>query len=481
MTARPRALLATVLALAASAFGTAYAQTPTLVVDAASGRVLHAERATDPWFPASITKLMTTYVALDLVRQRKVRMDSLLTMSESASAAPPSRIGLRPGLTMTLENALKILMVKSANDVANMIGENLGGSTEGFAALMNQTSRRLGMSESRWYNPSGLPDNRQQTSARDMAILARALLSEFPDSQDLFNIGAVQLGSMVMKNHNGLIGRYPGADGMKTGFICSGGFNVVSTASRGGRRLITVVLGYPSARERDLKAADLFDANFGGGGWGGQSLNTLPLSAQMSPPDMRPVVCGPKRRQPGEEDDNLQSAASGFNADNPITSLFSATSMGGSFGTVGPSGRRILGPRTAFAPVPVWIGAQPGGNDDEGLMRGRGRTRIAKGRRVPTVAVSRASAPTPAAVAFTSAPTRQIMGGAKIDTVKATKRNPARGAVAANIDPKPALGAKPKHGAISPKAKGAVDSTNPGAKPAKAAAKPAAKKAAAAN
>ena len=482
MTARPRALFAMVAAIAASAFGTAYAQTPSLVVDAASGRVLHAENATDPWFPASITKLMTTYVALDQVRQRRVRMDSLLTMSEQAASAPPSKIGLRPGLTMTLENALKIIMVKSANDVANMIGENLGGSTEGFAALMNQASRRLGMAESRWYNPSGLPDNRQQTSARDMAILARALLTEFPDNQDLFNIGAVQLGSMVMKNHNGLIGRYPGADGMKTGFICSGGFNVVSSASRGGRRLIAVVMGYPSARERDLKAADLFDANFGGGGWGGQNLGNLPLSAQMSPPDMRATVCGPKRRQPGEEDESLQAAASGFNADNPITSLFSATAMGGSFGTVGPSGRRSLGPRTAFAPIPVWIGAQPGGNDDEGLMRGRGRTRLAKGRRVPTVAVSRASAPTPAAVAFSSAPTRQIMAGQKIDTVKAKKRTPAKAAVEANIDPKPVLPAKPKHGAIAAKAKPAIAGANPGAKPAKAAAKPAAaKKAAAAN
>jgi D-alanyl-D-alanine carboxypeptidase len=472
MPARPKALLATVLAILA-AIGSASAQTPTLVVDAGSGRVLHAEHATDPWYPASITKLMTTYVALDMVRRGKVRMDSLLTMSESAAAAPPSKIGLRPGLTLTLENALKIIMVKSANDVANMIGENLGGSIEGFAGLMNQASRQLGMHESRWYNPSGLPDNRQQTSARDMAILARALLTEFPDNQDLFSIGAVQLGNAVMRNHNGLIGRYPGADGMKTGFICSGGFNVVSTASRGGRRLITVVMGYPSARERDLKAADLFDANFSSAGWGAQSLHTLPLSSSMTPPDMRSVICGPKRRQPGEEDESLQAAASGFNADNPITSLFSANAMVGSFGSVAPSGRRSLGPRTAFAPIPVWIGPQPGGNDDEGLARGRGRSRIARARRVPTTKVGAASAPGPAATAFTSASSPQIMSGAKIDTVKATRRTPKKAAVEANLDAKPALPAKPKHGAIAPKAKAAVAGTNPAAKPAKAAAKPA--------
>ena len=484
MTARPRALFASVLAWAGLACGAAFAQTPSLVVDAGSGRVLHADHATDPWYPASITKLMTTYVALDQVRQGRLRMDSLLTMSESAAAAPPSKIGLRPGLTLTLDNALKIIMVKSANDVARMIGENIGGSEEGFANLMNQASRRLGMHESRWYNPSGLPDPRQQTSARDMAILARALLNDFPDQRDLFSIGAVQLGNVVMKNHNGLIGRYPGADGMKTGFICSGGFNVVSTATRGGRRLITVVMGYPSARERDLRAADLFDANFGATGWGATTLEGLPLSASMSPPDMRSVVCGPKRRQPGEEDENLQAAAASTNADNPITSLFSGSSMAGGFGTVGPSGRRTLGPRTAFAPIPVWIGAQPGRNDDEGLTRGRGRNRLAKGRKVPTTTVSRAGAPGPAATAFTSTSSPQIMSGKKIDTVKTTKRAPKASAVEANLDPKPALPAKPKHGAIAPKAlNAAAAGINPDAKKAapkaaaKSAAKPAPKKA----
>lgn len=461
MTARPRALFATLLALAAAG-GTAYAQTPTLVVDAASGRVLQAENATDPWYPASITKLMTTYVALDMVRRGQVRMDSLLTMTERAASMPPSKIGLRPGLTLTLDNALKIIMVKSANDVATMIGENLGGSVEGFAGLMNQASRRLGMRESRWYNPSGLPDNRQQTSARDMAILARALLTEFPEHQDLFHIGAVQLGRVVMRNHNGLIGRYPGADGMKTGFICAGGFNVVSTATRGGRRLITVVMGYPSARERDLKAADLFDANFNSSGWGAQTLDSLPLSAQMSPRDMRAYVCGAKRRQPAEEED---SQASAFNAENPITSLFSSATMGSSFGGVSSSGRRTLGPRVAFAPIPVWIGAQPGGNDDQLMVRGRGRVRIARERHGPAVrAASKASAPTPAAVAFTSTSTAQIMAGKKIDPVKAAPKAAASGGKAA-------------HGGAAPKAKPAVAGTNPGAK---SAAKPVARKSASA-
>ena len=205
---------------------------------------------------------MTTYVALDMVRTNRASMDQLLTVTESAAALPPSKMAFRPGTQIRLDNALKILMVKSANDVAATVAENLGGSIEGFAGMMNATARRVGMRESYFVNPHGLPDERQQTSARDMAILARALLREFPEQADLFDIGAIQYGRRVMRNHNGLIGRYPGADGMKTGFICASGFNVVASANRDGRRLITVVLGSPSANERTMKAADLFDRGF---------------------------------------------------------------------------------------------------------------------------------------------------------------------------------------------------------------------------
>ena len=241
---------------------------PILVVDAESGKVLYSQGATDPWYPASITKLMTAYVALDMVRQGKVSLDTLLTISPAAAAEPPSKMGFKPGTQITLDNALKIIMVKSANDVSWAIGEGLGGSVEGFADMMNETAHRIGMRESRWYNPNGLPEPRQWTSARDMAILARALMRDFPNQQGLFSISAIQYGKAVMANHNGLLGRYPGADGMKTGFICSGGFNVVATATRGGRRIIAVVMGQPSARERDIKAADLFDYGFGqSAGW----------------------------------------------------------------------------------------------------------------------------------------------------------------------------------------------------------------------
>ncbi|RZK91449.1 MAG: D-alanyl-D-alanine carboxypeptidase, partial [Methylobacterium sp.] len=186
---------------------------PVLVVEVDSGKVLYAQGATDPWYPASITKLMTTYVALDLVRQGKVSLDSMITISAAAAAEPPSKMGFKPGTQLTLDNALKIIMVKSANDVAWAIGETLGGTIDGFADMMNETARRIGMRESRWYNPNGLPDPRQWTSARDMAVLGRALLRDFPDSHDLFSISAIQFGRSVMANHNGLLGRYAGVDG----------------------------------------------------------------------------------------------------------------------------------------------------------------------------------------------------------------------------------------------------------------------------
>ncbi|KMO21866.1 D-Ala-D-Ala carboxypeptidase [Methylobacterium platani JCM 14648] len=351
------------------AAGTAGAVTaPMLVVDVDSGKVIYSQGATDPWYPASITKLMTTYVALDMVRQGRASMDQLLTISEAAAAEPPSKMGFKPGTQLTLDNALKIIMVKSANDVAWAIGENLGGSIDGFAAQMNDTAQRLGMRDSHWYNPNGLPDARQWTSARDMAVLARALLRDFPENRELFSISAIQFGRAVMPNHNGLLGRYAGVDGMKTGFICAGGFNVVATANRNGRRIITVVMGQPSARERDLKAADLFDYGYGQSGFsfGGQTLADLPTSSIAAPPDMRPYICDKRRPMPTDADSSAVTAgaAAGGNADNANAQLMAAGAPPSSalaFATMNSAAlrNRALPPRAPLQPVLVWTGRDP--------------------------------------------------------------------------------------------------------------------------
>src|SRR5271169_5985151 len=178
-------LLAAMIGALAFSFGGAIA-TPYLVVDAESGQALIENQSTTPWFPASVTKLMTTYVALSAVRDGKLTMDTPLTMSLRAARMAPSKMGFRPGVEVTLDNALKMLMVKSPNDVAVMIAESIDGSVEAFAAEMNATALKLGMRESHFVNPNGLHDPAHVSSARDMAIVARALLREFPDQRDLY-------------------------------------------------------------------------------------------------------------------------------------------------------------------------------------------------------------------------------------------------------------------------------------------------------
>ena len=332
--------------------------TPSLVVDVASGEVLSQEQATQTWYPASITKLMTVYVALKAVEAKRLTLDTPLTVSARATHQAPSRMGFRPGTEVTLDNALKMLMVKSANDIAVTIAEGIGGSVDGFADEMNRQSANLGMLESRWFNPNGLPDKRQVTSARDMALLARALLREFPAQKELFGIGALQLGSRTIQTHNGLLGRYPGADGMKTGFTCAAGFNVVATASRGGRSLITVVLGAPSARDRTAKAANLFDKGFNAWG-GGSPLGSLSASGTGEPPDMRGSACTRHGRG------GWASEYEDF--DIPIASGNSNHDRGSVWEIYQPPGRSAGGgqavaarSRPQFTPVEVYIGRAPG-------------------------------------------------------------------------------------------------------------------------
>ena len=287
----------------ALALGAASAQaTPYLVVDADSDQVLMENEATAPWYPASLTKLMTVYVALDAVRNGKLTLDTPLIMSARAARMPPSKMGFRPGTEVTLDNALKMLMVKSPNDVAVMVAEGVSGSVEAFADDMNAAAQRLGMHESHFVNPNGLHNPAHVSSARDMAIVARALLHEFPDHADLFSIGALQLGKQYIPNHNGLLGRYPGADGMKTGFTCPAGFNVVASANHSGRRLIVVVLGAPTARSRNQEAANLFDRGFamgGGNALAGIAALGFRPPARYARRRLPASQCGPHRRRRG--------------------------------------------------------------------------------------------------------------------------------------------------------------------------------------
>lgn len=268
---------------------------PLLVADVATGQVLEAEEATAAWYPASLTKLMTTFVVLRAVKNGKLRLDVPLVYTARAQAEPPSKMGFQVGQTVTVDDALKMLMVQSANDIAFLLAEGVSGSVEAFVAEMNRTAREIGMTNTNFVNPNGLPvkpgPDLQRTTARDMAVLASALYRNFPDYAGLFSLDAIQIGGRILRNHNGLIGRYPGADGMKTGYVCSAGFNVVATASRGGRRLVTVVLGAQTPIERSETAIDAFERGFAATTARG-TLASLPNVASAFPVDLREQMCG---------------------------------------------------------------------------------------------------------------------------------------------------------------------------------------------
>jgi D-alanyl-D-alanine carboxypeptidase len=361
-----RTLTLGVALLAATLFAarTASAEA-TLIVEADSGKVLHAEHATYPWYPASTTKLMTMYLTLKAVKDKRLALDTLLPVSPNAVAQAPSKMGFGIGTTVTVDNALKMMMVKSANDISVVLAEGVSGSIEKFADDMNAASRRLGMTQSSWVNPNGLPADEQITSARDMAILARAILRELPEYEMYWHIPAIKFGRRVMRNTNGLIGRYPDADGMKTGFICASGFNVVASATRNGRKLIVVVFGARSGMTRSEKAAQLFEKGFSSGGlsWLMPSLGSVdalqPIAA--TPPNLREEMCGKNRRRPAAEeadDDETQQT----NSDIDQSSAFATTlqNLNGRAKS-GPA----LGPYTiTAAPMPVWAGTSRKTSDD---------------------------------------------------------------------------------------------------------------------
>jgi D-alanyl-D-alanine carboxypeptidase len=354
-------LTAGLLSLAGADRAQAEAQ---LLIEASTGKVLHAENATYPWYPASVTKLMTAYTTLRAIKEGRISFNTLLPVSRNAAAQQPTKMGFAAGTNVTVDNALKMLMVKSANDMAVAIAEGVGGSIGGFADLMNANARRLGMSQSNFVNPNGLPAENHITSARDLAILARALIREFPEYDSYWHISSIRYGNRVMRNYNSLIDRYPGADGMKTGFICASGYNVVASATRNGRRLIAVVLGAWSGAVRAQKAAQLLERGFNSAGlsWLTPSLGTVdalaPIDAQ--PPNLREEMCGGHRRKPPSEENEEEQEESATSA--------SGESDGGQqafmLSSLKPAnGKFVLGPPVETTP-PVVVFTGPADHPD---------------------------------------------------------------------------------------------------------------------
>lgn len=249
--------------LAATLVGpAAQARYAAIVVDHASGDTLLGEDVDETVHPASLTKMMTTYLAFEAIAAKKVTLDTRLPVSARAASRPPSRLGLKPGATIRLEDAILALLTKSANDVASVVAEGLAPSEDEFARRMTQKAHALGMNHTEFHNASGLPHPDQVTSARDMALLARHLIDDFPEYYPYFSRATFTYGGRVIRNHNFLLGRYPGTDGLKTGYINASGYNLVASSVRGGRRLIAVVLGGKTARSRDRQVMRLLDDGF---------------------------------------------------------------------------------------------------------------------------------------------------------------------------------------------------------------------------
>lgn len=280
---------------------------PHLSIDLDSGRVLSHEQAFDAWHPASLTKLMTAWTVFRAIDDGTITPNSPVRISKAARKQPPSRMGYRTGTVLTVGNALPLLVVKSANDIAVALAETTGGSVPKFVDMMNREAQRLDMRGSRFTNPHGLHDRRQVTTALDMALLVRAIHKSYPQYADLFRSASVLAPQRTKKgrtiqriyySYNLLLERFRGGDGFKTGFVCASGYNFIGSATRAGRRIAAVVLGRDSQTSRAVDAAKLIAEGFQLPNAAGTPVAELKpdAAANASPRNMRPQMCSEATR-----------------------------------------------------------------------------------------------------------------------------------------------------------------------------------------
>jgi D-alanyl-D-alanine carboxypeptidase len=359
---------ATLLLLAALLPGQVAAG-PALVVEVSNSKVLYAEDADNQWHPASLTKIMTAYLVFEALKAGKLEPKSKISCSATANMQPPSKVGLPVGGEMTVDQGLQALIIKSANDVAVMLAEAVAGNEAAFVDKMNATAKRLGMDRTVFVNPNGLPAPAQVTTARDLAKLARAVINDFPEYAHYWAKPEMRLGKIRLVTHNGLLRSFEGADGMKTGFTCDSGFNLVATASRDGRRIIAVVLGDNSSGERNVRAASLLEHGFQQHGWkqlfNSTTLDNMPLATAATVKSVRNDVVswGCKERK-------ARKAKAGT----------------GKKRTVAKAGNKKPRPaEEAAKPAPVTVEVAPGGGDS-----------------APATVQLRGTMPPPAAASFQS-------------------------------------------------------------------------------
>ncbi|HVY51713.1 MAG TPA: D-alanyl-D-alanine carboxypeptidase family protein [Devosia sp.] len=269
---------------------------PMLLVDAKTLQVLYAEDAGQPWHPASVTKLMTAYLAFAAIKDGRVSLDTPVTISQHAWNQAPAKSGLEVGEAVSLKDALYIMLVKSANDMAVAIAETIGGTEKAFVEQMNLMARQMGMTGTHYDNANGLKSPGQVTTARDLAIIALYIQRDYPQYMPIFQTQNVQLGTHRLETSNTMLEHFSGLTGMKTGYICQSGLNIVATADRDGRSLVAVVLGASSARERNELAAQLILRGLSGAASPtGQTVLDL-KDIDADPVDMSPLICGKKAK-----------------------------------------------------------------------------------------------------------------------------------------------------------------------------------------
>ena len=262
MTTRLLTILLAFAAWVSLAPAEAEARYASIVVDVDSGQVLHAVNADTRNYPASLTKMMTLYMLFDALEKKTLTLDQPLKVSKRASGMPPSKLGLKRGQTILVKDAILALTTKSANDVAVVVAEALGGKETTFAKMMTERARQLGMSRTTFRNASGLPNRGQKSTARDMVYLAKALKEEFPQYYHYFSVRSFSYNGRTYRNHNRLLKGYQGTDGIKTGYTRASGFNLVSSVERNGRRVIAVVFGGKTSKSRDRHMVKLLDRGF---------------------------------------------------------------------------------------------------------------------------------------------------------------------------------------------------------------------------
>jgi len=255
-------LLALLMSAASGFASLAHAGDAAIVINAADGQVITAVNADEPNHPASLAKMMTLYLAFQAVQNGTLKMDQELPVSSWAAAKAPTKLDLRNGQTISVEDCVLGMITKSANDAATVVAEGLGGSEDHFVEMMNAQAQLLGMSNTRFGNASGLPDPEDTTTARDMSKLAMALYHDFPQYSHYFSTKDFMFRGRLVRGHNNLMDKYPGMDGLKTGFTNAAGFNLASTAVKDGRRLFSVVMGGRTAASRDRLMARLLDDGF---------------------------------------------------------------------------------------------------------------------------------------------------------------------------------------------------------------------------